>query len=67
MRVGLAPAQTPVWTAQYDDARTAANLSETLTGGHERFNGPVAIQGYVPGTVPDARNGDLAFTPGNVL
>jgi hypothetical protein len=38
-----------------------------ITNGQEKFNGPVVIQGYVPGTASDGRNGLLAFLAGNVL
>jgi outer membrane protein assembly factor BamB len=69
---------TPVidvtWNALYVVALTVQkgdmqyNLHAlNLTNGQEQFNGPVVIQGHVPGTAFDARNGILAFTPNNVL
>jgi hypothetical protein len=38
-----------------------------ITSGPEKTNSPVVNQGNIPGTAFDARNGVLAFNPGNVL
>ena len=38
-----------------------------ITSGHEKFGGPVVIQGSVPGTASDAQNGVLALNPNNLM
>jgi len=38
-----------------------------ITTGQEKFGGPVRIQGSVPGTAPDGKNGRVTFSAGNQL